>query len=220
MLRRLCCRLACHNIADLVRKAVSRPAEALLSLFRPESAKQAAKEEAAEKEKEAAKVRSDPTPSSSAQTLTRSCPQVQDITERLARLKITDVDGDHIRTTLNTKFSDGDVERAVRLIEYQQKAAAGVIVPYNRNTQMLGAENRGNVTCYLDSLLFALFAKLDAFEGMLKTEFTDEPRRKLSTLLRLWVNLVRSGELIHTDTVSSFALNPCLPKFHIPCSSP
>ena len=122
-------------------------------------------------------------------------------------LKIIGVDADHIRTTLNTKFADGDVDRAVGLIDYQQKAAAGVIVPYNRNVQMLGAENRGNVTCYLDSLLFALFAKLDAFEGMLKTEFDDAPRRKLATLFRLWVNLLRSGELIHTDTVSGPAMS-------------
>ena len=68
---------------------------------------------------------------------------------------------------------------------------------------MAGAENRGAVTCYLDSLLFAMFARFDAFEKMLKREFEDEPRRKLATVLRLWVNLLRSGELIHTDTVSS-----------------
>ncbi|PUU83352.1 hypothetical protein B9Z19DRAFT_1073134 [Tuber borchii] len=29
---------------------------------------------------------------------------------------------------------------------------------------MLGAENNGGVTCYLDTLLFAMFARLDAFE--------------------------------------------------------
>lgn len=69
---------------------------------------------------------------------------------------------------------------------------------------MLGAVNRGNVTCYLDALLFAMFSRFDAFERMLKrVEFDNEPRQKLATLLRLWVNLLRSGELIQTDTVSS-----------------
>lgn len=68
---------------------------------------------------------------------------------------------------------------------------------------MLGAVNRGSVTCYLDSLFFAMFARFDAFERMLKRiEFDNEPRQKLATLMRLWVNLLRSGELIQTDTVS------------------
>jgi hypothetical protein len=142
-------------------------------------------------------------PASAVLALTNSCPQVQDVKEHLTLLKITGVDDVHIRSCLNTRYVDGDVARAVRLIDYQEKAAAGSIVSYNQNVQMLGAENRGSVTCYLDSLLFALFAKLDAFEGMLTTEFDDAPRKKLVTLLRLWVNLLRSGELIHTDIVSS-----------------
>lgn len=66
---------------------------------------------------------------------------------------------------------------------------------------MLGAENRGNVTCYLDALLFAMFAKLTAFECMLKNDSADEAQRRLAALLRLWVNLLRRGKLIHTDMV-------------------
>lgn len=66
---------------------------------------------------------------------------------------------------------------------------------------MLGAENRGNVTCYLDSLLFAMFAHLNAFESMLKNDLENEPQRKLAALLRLWVNMLRSGKLIHADMV-------------------
>lgn len=66
---------------------------------------------------------------------------------------------------------------------------------------MLGAENRENVTCYLDALLFAMFAKLTAFECMLKNDSADENQRKLAALLRLWVNMLRSGKLIHTDMV-------------------
>lgn len=66
---------------------------------------------------------------------------------------------------------------------------------------MLGAENRGNVTCYLDALLFAMFAHLTAFECMLKNDSNDEAKRKLGALIRLWVNMLRSGKLIHTDLV-------------------
>lgn len=128
--------------------------------------------------------------------------QVEDITRLLAESNITDVSAEHIRDSLNSKFAEGDVDKTVEFIQLQCKAMAGKITHYNPQVEMVGAENRGNVTCYLDSLLFAMFAKLDAFECMLKNEFTDEPRRRLVTLLRLWVNMLRSGKMIHTDMVS------------------
>jgi len=64
---------------------------------------------------------------------------------------------------------------------------------------MLGAENRGAVTCYLDSLLFAMFAKLESFECMLKHEIDDPAAMRLAALLRLWVNMLRTGKLIEAD---------------------
>lgn len=81
----------------------------------------------------------------------------------------------------------------------QSKTLAGDVVQYNPNTAMLGAENRGNVTCYLDALLFAMFAKVEAFECMLTSDLPEEPQTKLAMLLRLWVNLLRSGKLIQAD---------------------
>lgn len=121
----------------------------------------------------------------------------------MAELNITGATPEYIRETLSSKFAAGDVDRAAKFIDFQQKAAAGNIVRYDPNVTMLGAVNRGSVTCYLDSLFFAMFARFDAFERMLKRiEFENEPRQKLATLLRLWVNLLRSGELIQTDTVS------------------
>ena len=71
---------------------------------------------------------------------------------------------------------------------------------------MLGAINRNMVTCYLDALLFAMFARLDSFEAMLFDNFSDEPRKKLAGVLRLWVNLLRTGRLISVDLVSSFLI--------------
>ncbi|EEY14048.1 ubiquitin C-terminal hydrolase family protein [Verticillium alfalfae VaMs.102] len=106
---------------------------------------------------------------------------------------------DHIRQVLHSYYAVGDVRKAAEFIQMQSDASAGKIYPYNPNVQMSGAENREAVTCYLDSLLFSMFARMDAYEGMLKHEFTDEPRRKLVTLLRLWVNMLRSGKLIYTD---------------------
>lgn len=74
---------------------------------------------------------------------------------------------------------------------------------------MLGAENRGNVTCYLDSLLFAMFSRLDAFECMLKKAGGNENQKRLATLIRLWVNMLRAGKLIDTDMVS-WNPKPCI----------
>ncbi|KAK4680151.1 hypothetical protein QC764_210520 [Podospora pseudoanserina] len=149
-----------------------------LSIFRPESAKQAQKEKEVE-EKEAGKV--------------------EEIKKKLEELNYHEITTDIIRYALDSKFADGDVDKALELLQLQQQAFAGIIQPYNANVQMLGAVNRGNVTCYLDALLFAMFAKLQAFECMLKNDSTDEAQRKLAALLRLWVNMLRSGKLIPTD---------------------
>lgn len=83
-----------------------------------------------------------------------------------------------------------------------QESVEGIIKPYDPSIHMEGAENRQAVTCYLDSLLFAMFARLGSFEPILRNTFDDEPRRRLSVLIRLWVNMLRTGKLIQTDIVS------------------
>ena len=45
-----------------------------------------------------------------------------------------------------------------------EDANVGIIEEISPSTPLLGAENNGKVTCYLDSLLFALYARLDSFE--------------------------------------------------------
>lgn len=82
-----------------------------------------------------------------------------------------------------------------------QESVEGIIKPYDPSVYMQGAENREGVTCYLDALLFGMFARLASFEPILCNNFEDEPRRRLSTLIRLWVNLMRTGKLIQTDVV-------------------
>lgn len=77
------------------------------------------------------------------------------------------------------------------------------ITPYSADVKMLGAENRNGVTCYLDALLFAMFAKIDNFLPMLSMPFVDERRKRLAFILSLWVNMLRSGKLIQVDIVSS-----------------
>lgn len=81
----------------------------------------------------------------------------------------------------------------------------GILREHKATTTLLGAENREKVTCYLDALLFAMFAKLDSFEAILFDHFEDGSRRRLAGLLRLWVNMLRSGMLITTDIVGKVA---------------
>ncbi|KAI0157544.1 cysteine proteinase [Xylariaceae sp. FL1272] len=116
-----------------------------------------------------------------------------------ANIEISTLRDDHIQYALNLRSCYMDVDKAIEIILLQQTSLAGNIVRYNPAVHMLGAENRENVTCYLDALLFAMFAKIESFECMLKQDNLDEPRKKLATLLRLWVNMLRSGKLIETD---------------------
>lgn len=136
--------------------------------------------------------------------------QIEEIQRRLDRLSITSVSTDHIRDVLATKFADGDPTRAAEFIDLEQKAQAGIIVSHDPSVALLGAENREGVTCYLDALLFAMFSKLDAFECMLNNDFPlEDPKYKLVNLLRLWVNILRSGKLVHTDLVRTATAAAC-----------
>jgi hypothetical protein len=166
-------------------------ADSWLSIFKPDSVKQAQREKD-EVEKEAATV--------------------EIIVQRLEELNYHAVSKDLIRVALRSKFAGGNTDKAVELLQLQQQAFSGIIQPFDPSVEMLGAENRGNVTCYLDSLLFAMFAHLTAFESMLKNDLEGEPQRKLAALLRLWVNMLRGGKLIHTDMVRShhpFRITSC-----------
>ncbi|PNY24963.1 Uncharacterized protein TCAP_05095 [Tolypocladium capitatum] len=180
----------------------SRPlsAEAFRAIFKIDNAKQSARLEI-EKEQEDSKVRHArcmPPPRPSLTTDRKS--QIEATQRRLDQLNIANVSTDHIRDILATKFAAGDPTRTAEFINMEQKAQAGIIVSYDPSVHMVGAENRESVTCYLDALLFAMFSKLDAFECMVKNDFSlDDPRYKLVNLLRIWVNMLRSGKLIRTD---------------------
>jgi hypothetical protein len=95
------------------------------------------------------------------------------------------------------------MEKAFDLLMVIEDSIEGILQDYNPDVKLVGAVNRQGVTCYLDALLFAMFARLDFFEAILYRPFTDnnDPRRRLVILLRLWVNMLRSGRLITTDIV-------------------
>jgi hypothetical protein len=95
-----------------------------------------------------------------------------------------------------------DLDKAYDLLLLANESLEGELKDFDPKITMLGAINRNMVTCYLDALLFAMFARLDSFEAMLYDNFEDEPRRKLAAVLRLWVNLLRTGQLIRVELVS------------------
>ncbi|EEP79505.1 conserved hypothetical protein [Uncinocarpus reesii 1704] len=125
--------------------------------------------------------------------------QIAELTQRVVAYGIPIVSKQQFRYALQSKYADGDVEKAFELLVIIEDSIEGILRTYRPSTKLLGAVNREGVTCYLDALLFAMFARLDFFEGVLYNTFEDEPRRNLVILLRLWVNLLRSGKLITTD---------------------
>ena len=100
---------------------------------------------------------------------------------------------------LRSRISQGKEDKAFEFLIALSDASEGLVAEYNSEVKLLGAENRHAVTCYLDSILFAMFSRLESFEAMLYNTFEDGPRNRLAFLLRLWVNLLRTGQLITSD---------------------
>ncbi|KAF2208544.1 hypothetical protein CERZMDRAFT_48979, partial [Cercospora zeae-maydis SCOH1-5] len=124
---------------------------------------------------------------------------IKGVLERFRSHGIETMTEGNVRYALRMTQNKGDADNAFRLLLLLQETYEGIVKPYDPGTQLIGAINRNNVTCYLDALLFAMFARLDSFEAMLYNDFNDRPRRRLAGLLRLWVNMLRTGRLITTD---------------------
>ena len=130
------------------------------------------------------------------------------IIQRLHHLGIEHTTERQIEYVLRSRSIGGDSDKAFQLLVLFEDSWEGIIKPYNPDRKMLGAENRESVTCFLDALLFAMFARLGSFEAMLYNTFTDRDRKNLAALLRLWVNLLRTGRLITTDIVRGQCCSP------------
>ncbi|KAL1608398.1 hypothetical protein SLS60_003340 [Paraconiothyrium brasiliense] len=117
--------------------------------------------------------------------------------QRLQATGITTMHEEQVNYAL--AWSPDNLDEAYDLLVLANESLEGEVKEFNANTTMLGAINRNMVTCYLDALLFAMFARMDSFEAMLYDEFNDEPRKKLAAILRLWVNFLRTGRLIRVD---------------------
>lgn len=116
---------------------------------------------------------------------------------------------------MNAPYAKGDAEKAFDLLLLLEDSEQGIIFDCSSNVNLLGAVNREGVSCYLDSVLFAMFARRGTFEAMLYNNFEDEPRKRLVILLRIWVNTLRAGKLITVDLVRSERLKLVQPTFSI-----
>lgn len=127
--------------------------------------------------------------------------QVRTVKQNLARVGITSFTEKDVEYMLRATDAYGDPQETFEMLVILADSQEGIIREYNPNVKLLGAVNRKGVTCYLDALLFAMFARLGSFEAILYNSFDDEPRKRLAMLLRLWVNVLRSGRLINEDIV-------------------
>lgn len=116
---------------------------------------------------------------------------------------------ENVVVALECNYCNGSVDKTVELLLFFNDAVNGKLLPIThtgekgvRYNQLVGANNRNGVTCYLDTLLFSMFARLESFEPMLTKQFdlnSDPAKVSLSIFLRLYVNMMRSGKLITTD---------------------
>ncbi|CZT05858.1 uncharacterized protein RAG0_11777 [Rhynchosporium agropyri] len=137
--------------------------------------------------------------------------KVQAVKQRLKQEGYSDVKEEQINFAIGSHNADGSVDKAVEMLLIYQQSLEGTIKPYSPEVYMYGAINRESVTCYIDSLLFAMFARLDSFEPIILRGFEEEPKRRLAAILRVYVNMLRQGILIHTDITEQLqkALGEC-----------
>lgn len=116
---------------------------------------------------------------------------------------------ENVIMALECNYSKGSVDKTVELLLFFNDAINGKLEPITYSTaegtfyhQLMGADNRNGVTCYLDTLIFSMFSRLESFEPMLSKYFNyevDPKKASLAIFLRLYVNMVRKGKLITTD---------------------
>lgn len=124
-------------------------------------------------------------------------------------LKLEIPSTNQIVALLKSPYTQGDAAKTFQLIRMFQLSSEGLFITNeNRDKcghpiRYVGAENWENVMCYLDALLFAMFANLESFEPILFISNTTRRDQylvnQLSGLLRVYVNMLRSGNLITTD---------------------
>ncbi|KAI9274364.1 ubiquitin carboxyl-terminal hydrolase-domain-containing protein [Phascolomyces articulosus] len=119
-------------------------------------------------------------------------------------LSITSLNQSALTTILESNA--WDTQMAANELEDYHEADSGLLWPPPRiesDTVLLGSENDAYTSCYIDSLLFAMFVGLSSFDPLLTYEISDqfEPQQRLQTLLRFFVNKLRKGHLIKAEFI-------------------
>jgi uncharacterized UBP type Zn finger protein len=104
--------------------------------------------------------------------------------------------------------NDWDSKKAlVDMIDYEE-ASHGILVepPNNPKLKILGSENDAGTSCYIDSLIFAMYISSTAFDPLLTYDIPieEDDKAKLQTVLRLFVNKLRKGRFINAEYVHWF----------------
>jgi len=80
-----------------------------------------------------------------------------------------------------------------QLDEVRQDSRDGLV--YSVDGELRGSDNVDGIACFLDALLFSLYARHDLFDAML-FGLGEDAAGRLALALRLWVNMLRAGLLI------------------------
>ncbi|KAG0237625.1 hypothetical protein BGW42_000453 [Actinomortierella wolfii] len=67
-----------------------------------------------------------------------------------------------------------DISATLQYCQDLIEAVQGTLIPVNQDVALQGAVNDQMTSCYIDSLLFAMFARLSAFEGLLNVNLDGE----------------------------------------------
>ncbi|KAJ2489956.1 hypothetical protein IWW37_003586 [Coemansia sp. RSA 2050] len=96
-----------------------------------------------------------------------------------------------------------DAEAAIRRIHILYLTRIGILCDIDPSIQMSGAVNSGGTTCYIDSLVMALFGAHQSCDGLLyaRGNLGSEAASHLQAVCRLVVNHLRAGELIDASLI-------------------
>ncbi|KAG0207501.1 hypothetical protein BGX28_001278 [Mortierella sp. GBA30] len=134
-----------------------------------------------------------------------------------------------------------DIDQTLQYCQDLVQAVQGSLAPVNQEISLKGAVNDQMTSCYIDALLFAMFARLSAFEGLLNVNLDveddsdsddngdvvesrrEEERQdallhahRLQTWLRMFVNQLRSGRLIQAHVVKELRQHMYSCGWHCP----
>ncbi|KAJ2889650.1 hypothetical protein IWW38_004583, partial [Coemansia aciculifera] len=96
-----------------------------------------------------------------------------------------------------------DSDAAFRRIQILYLTRDGVLYDIDPRVQLCGAVNSGGTTCYIDSLLVALFGAHNSSDGLLymRGDLSGEASNQLQAVCRLIVNYLRTGELVDASLI-------------------